>query len=349
LKSQDDHFKKFASWLEREIAKYGEANVDYYERQKAQVEKLVALESAFRKELISHRSGASVYRDFITFICDERRNILAARPYFRERQTVFTKQISKALKKRAEKSLYRFHFNFQFVQFVVGARSWGKIGRRILELAEAIKAIRTELVEMNMPLAISRARIFWSRTPKSHLSLMDLIQISAEGLMSAVDKFVPPFSRVFRAVAIGRMTGNFIEEYSETPIHFYPCDKRKIYRANKLTGRQPDSIDFERLASDVNAMARRSGEAPHRTDARELAGLMAAASVVSADSNSSQDPDAPEPIARFAAPESSRPDRQVEERDAITRMAWAVAQLTVYEQKVLRLKGVSLDGVHFAT
>lgn len=337
-KYSGDHFRQFAVWLEREIAKYGATDGDYYDRQKAQFEKLIGLENELRSTLIAHRSGPAVYRDFIRFICEQKRNILAARPFFRERQTTFTKQISKALKKRSETSLYKFHFNYQFVLFVVGARNW-TAGSKIRKLAEQIKQIRTEIVEMNMPLAISRARIFWSRTPKSHLVLMDLIQISCEGLMSGVDKFVPPFTRIFRAVAIGRMTGNFIESYSETPIHFYPCDKRKIYRANKLVGKHADGVDFDRLATEVNVGV----DGTHRTNSSEIAGLMAAASVVSADTTLSQDPEAPEPISRFAAPESSRPDRQAEEKDAMLSMASAIEKLTVFERKLLRLKGVSVE------
>jgi len=217
-------------------------------------------------------------------------------------------------------------------------RSWKHGNKKIRELAEQIKQIRTEIVEMNMPLAISRARIFWSRTPKSHLSLMDLIQIASEGLMSGIDKFVPPFTRVFRAVAIGRMTGNFIEEYSETPIHFYPCDKRKIYRANKLIHKHSEGVDFERLATEVNVGV----DASHTTNSSEIASLMAAASVVSADSTISTDPDAPEPISRFAAPESSRPDVQVEEKDAYLSLAQAIGKLSIFEQKLLKLKGVAI-------
>jgi hypothetical protein len=492
-KYHDDHFKRFTVWLEREIAKYGVTDGDYYDRQKAQFDKLVALETEFRKTLIEHSKGAATYRAFINLICEEKRNILSARPYFRERQSMFTKYIAKALKKRNEKSLYRFRFNYQFVLFVVNSRKWGARSP-ITRLAEEIKQIRTEIVEMNMPLAISRARIFWSRTPKSHLTLMDLIQISSEGLMSGIDKFVPPFNRVFRSVAIGRMTGNFIEHYcidpatkvltddlrwvradslavgdgivgfdeepgstkrrrwansvvtstglvdlpkrrivtehatvdvsdghmflcfsrngygyqwiradriqigdqirrigdwgdaidglclddpsldngtgvisnksigtgpvvtigtstktlitegllshnSETPIHFYPTDKRKIYRANKVVHKHQGVVDYEKLAGEVNVGV---VEAAQHTNPAEIAGLMAAASVVSADSTLSQDPEAPEPISRFAAPDSGRPDRQVEERNAMLSMAAAIERLTVFEKKLLRLRGVAV-------
>src|ERR1035441_1274710 len=95
-----------------------------YAKQKSQVEGLVALENDFRHTLIAHSKGNYVFRRFVKFICEERRNILAARPYFRERQDVFTKEISKALKKRNEKSLYKFHVNYQFLLFTMRVVAW---------------------------------------------------------------------------------------------------------------------------------------------------------------------------------------------------------------------------------
>lgn len=336
----DDHFRRFALALENEIAKYG-ASGDRYERQKKQIETLLGLELEFRDALIRHPWGNRVYRDFVVYICDRRRNILAARPFFRERQGVFIAQISNALKKRSEKRLYKFHFNFQFVQFVMAARQWHRttLGNGIVKLFVAIKKIRKEIVEMNMPLAISRARIFFSRTPKSHLQYMDLIQIGCEGLMAAVDKYVPPpggFTTVFRAVIVGRISGNMISDYSETPIHFYPSDKRKLYQANKLVGRGVGGPDYEWLATEINAKL----DGCQQTNSAEVADLMAAASCISSDCATSKDPESPELIERFAAPESSRPDVQVEQKDSLELLGVAIAQLTTFEKKLLRLKGV---------
>ena len=155
----------------------------------------------------------AVFRDFIKYICEERKNILAARPFFRERQAIFTSKVSNALRDRSEVNLSKFHFNFQFIKFTMKARNWGK-DSQIRNLYNQIDSLRTEIIEMNMPLAISRTRIFYSKTPPSQLSYMDFVQIGAEGLMSAVDKFCLPYSKVFRSVIIGRIVGNYIESYS---------------------------------------------------------------------------------------------------------------------------------------
>lgn len=337
----DPHFRQFASSLEKAIAACGETDSDgFLQRQHRQVDTLVAKEKAFKKALIEHRYGERVYRAFVRYICETRRNILDARPYFRERQHIFTRHISSALRNGDLKVLHRFNFNYRFVLFTLGAAPW-KPGSPVARLAREIAAVRNELVVMNMPLAISRARIFYSRTPKAHLSYMDLIQIACEGLMSGVDKFVPPFSKAFRAVAIGRMTGNFIENYSETAIHFFPVDKRKIYRANKLSGRGME-LTPEQLARGVN----KGVEAGHRTTPSEIIDLMAASSTVSADNapNDGAGSDEREETLteRLPAPEESRPDVIVEREEAMAQLLLATQDLTILERKLLRLKGVQL-------
>lgn len=338
----DSHFRQFASSLEKEIEKYGNSGDEaLLARQCRQMETLVGLETEFRQALIRRPQGNRVYKAFVRYICDERKNILAARPYFRERQKIFTEEISKALKAREERALYRFQVNFQFVQFAVRTVKWGPRSG-ILRLFREISQLRTQLVEENLPLAISRARIFWSRTPKSQLSYMDLVQIAGEGLMAAVDKYVLPFSAVFRAVAIGRMTGNLIENYSETLVHFFPTDKRKIYRANKLVSKfSGEHVDYERLAEAVN----KDADEAHQTNAAEIADLLSAASCVSADSvgppNTEADIDAPS-VNRFAAPVSCQPDVQFERCETLLRLEEAISKLPILEQKLLRLRGVTL-------
>jgi hypothetical protein len=345
----DDHFLRFAKTLETEIGLCGKTT-DWNERQKAQVDQLIAKEAAFRDRLVRHQYGPFVYRRFVTYICDEQKNILDARPYFRERQEVFAAEISRALKVRNAKELYRFAVNYRFIVFAMKARKWGARSP-LTYLAEEITKLRQEIVVMNMPLGINRARLFFSRTPKSHLSQMDFIQIASEGLMSGIDKYGPGdegvITKKFRATAIGRMGGDFIEEYSQTLLHFFPVDKRKLYRAHKAVGRSPGVVDCDKLAADVNAGSTKSDgeetgalDEAHRTTPDEIADLMAAASTVSSDSSLSTDPDAPEPIERFAAPDSTRPDRRVEDKDAIEKMVEASNGLTVFERKVLRLYGL---------
>jgi len=356
---EQEHFKVFASELEKLRARYGSVE-NWNLHQKEQVETLIALEKKWRDAVVRHAYGPWVYKKFVTFISDEKKNILAGRPYFRERQEVFAKQISKALKKGSAgvEALYKFAINYQFVLFVMKQRNWGA-NSQVTKLAEQIGKLRKDIVSINLPLGIARARVFYSRTPKSHLTLMDEIQIAAEGMMSGVDKYSPGKRgrvnpKVFRSTMIGRMVGNFIEEYSETLIHFFPRDKRKLYTGHKLTRSHIGEVDYDKLAKQINDHVRKGKErrkeegeeeGTSHTTASEIAELMAAASTVSADSSLPTDPDAPEPITRFAAPESVRPDIQVENRDAMALMKKAGMGLTLFETKLLRLKGVRLDEI----
>jgi DNA-directed RNA polymerase specialized sigma subunit len=330
------HFKIFAKSLERAIEKYGdvpEKTID--ELQKRQLESLAAKELEFRRALIRHPWGIDVYKEFIAFICDTKRNILSARPYFRERREVFSEQISKALKQRAERSLLKFHFNYQFVAFALKRREWAPKSR-IRVLAKEIESIRLEMVEMNMPLAISRSRLFWSRTPKSQLTFMDFVQIACEGLTSAIDKFVLPYSGVFRSVIIGRIVGNFIHYYNETMLHFYPCDKRKIYRANKVLYKFSGCVDYEKLTEMVND----GSNGDKLTNPSEIADLVFAASCVSINSFNPKDPEFTETIDKISIPVQEQPEVKMEMENCFRAMGIAIQQLPIIQQKALRLIGV---------
>jgi stalled ribosome alternative rescue factor ArfA len=215
---QDSHFISFAQSLQAVICSYGDrSNEDFTQRQKESVENLIRLEKKFKKILQEDCRGYLAYKKFIEFIWksgkDNKRNTLAARPYFRERQEKFSKGISSAIQKRRHKSLYKFNVNYTFIAFVLNSYPWAEKSRVRKAALEVFKA-REEIIQLNMPLAISRARIFRQKTPESHLSYMDFVQISMEGLINAVDKFVLPYTPVFRSVIIGRIVGDLIENYS---------------------------------------------------------------------------------------------------------------------------------------
>lgn len=346
LYDDSGHFRKFAQSLSvNNAGKYGDTPSDQLLGiQKQQMEELIRLEDEFKDNLLRcSKYGPGVYREFIRYICEVRRNILDARPYFRERQTVFASHISAAFKTRSHKVLYPFHFNWCFISFVLKLRDWGE-DSKVVKLAEQIQALRLTIVEMNLPLAISRARIFYSRTPRSHLSHMDLVQIASEGLLSGVDKYCLPFSAVFRSVCIGRAVGNMIENYGSTQLHFYPNDRRKIYRANKAaakSGGRWQDLDFEQVTLAVN----KDAEPDKCTNASEIAGLLAAASHVSAEDERDESMKANGPmretgLSRYCAPDSWRPDIQVEQKDIMASLGSALLALPIIVQKVVLLKGV---------
>ncbi len=360
--SGGDHFLVFANSLKDVLARYGKMNdVELLALQRAQLEKLFALETEFRNTLIAHRWGAKVYQLFIDKICVQNGNILTSRPYFRERQGVCIGPISHALERRDHEALYRYKFNFQFVLFVVKSRRWAPRAP-IRILAKKIEAARRDIIELNMPLAISQARIFWSKAPAkaptTHLQYMDFVQISSDGLISAVDKFVLPSPkkfktekrlneqfRKFRPMMVQRMVGNFIESYSETMVHFFPKEKRKLYRANKFMVRNQGNVDFDKVAAAVNVDATgKAAEPGARTTGEEISDLLAAASAMTATTETSSidagEEDRENPLDRCAAPDHWQPDVRLEKKEGLTQLFDAMSHLTAMDKKLLRLKGV---------
>ena len=340
----EDHFKFFAHALQQNNrVKYGKVvESDLLELQKQQVEELVRLEDEFKSIIINGPYGVELYSKFIKYICDQRKNILDSRPFFRERQKVFTNRISIAFKERDPVALWAFHGNWNLISFMLRARKWNK-NSRLVAIGKQIKQIRIQLVEMSLPLAISRARIFYSRTPKSHLSHMDFVQIASEGLLSGVDKFCLPFSKMFRGVCIGRMTGNFIEEFSETLLHFYPNHKRLLYRANKLSGKMSDQyaeLDFDRIAEKINSEIE---DIKDKTNADEVSRIMAAASVVSVEEQESDcniTKNSNTGIAQYPSPIHIQPDVMVDNAEINAIVGRAIENLSLLERKLLILKGV---------
>lgn len=199
---------------------------------------LFAAERRFKEALLSTSYGKEVYKRFMDYISRDKDSILQVMPYFRERQGTFSKKISKAFYNNKYEALFKYRINYLFASWVLD--NWGettnervtyrKQHQKMLKAFEDIKRIRRLLCENSLPLAINRAKIFWSKVPESHLEYMDLIQNSAEGLLVAIDKFTPPYKTVFRSTAIGRMTLNMMTDYNATLVKLPPKEKRILYR-----------------------------------------------------------------------------------------------------------------------
>lgn len=350
-----EEFKEFAKSMKAVIDQY-EKSADTSGQQELQVIELLSLEKQFRDALNADPDGVKVWATFIHSIVYERGNILTARPYFRERQGRFSQYISPALKNEDPAEISKYNINYQFIAFVmknVDERLRGVL----LPLEKKVKFLRNKMVEMNMPLAINRARVFYSRTPRSHLTYMDLVMIAAAGMLHGIDKYAPDETGIvnpkqFRSTVIGVMGGCFLNDYNQTLLHFFPQDKRKLYRAHKVVGRQGPLMDFQEIADLVNIdpvdmVGKDFIKNP--TNADEIAEILAAASTVSADSlNDKHDSNfdiRPEPITRFAAPDSCRPDIKMQVKNDTGIMFQAINALSIWEQKILRLKGVRPDCV----
>ncbi len=197
-----------------------------------------------------------------------------------------------------------------------------------------------------MPLAINRAKLFYRKTPKSHLTLMDMIGICGMGLAAGIDKWCGTYSPVFRSVCIGRMVGNLIDSYSETMLHFYPSDKRVLYKAHTIRGRR--GIDeIHALTDAVNQSFKddeKEGKSIPKNEVTvsELSYLMSAASTVSADQTVSVEEDGSFGVYDYTADPTQDIEGDFIARETVSRMLTLAANLPLLHRKVLRLKGIKL-------
>ena len=265
-RENDREFQKLAVRIKHVI----EQNEGLIGDQQAQVEKLVELERKFRNEICKYSRAAEVYKEFTVFVGDKEGglgNILSAQSYFREKSIRFNKYISPALRNKDVPALMQFDINYQLIKYIVdnwgcvdcdsqgmlaGEDSFGNymedecptcdgagtnLPSRAKKYYDELLEARRILIENNLPLAINRAKIFYNKTPKSHLNLLDLIDICVYGLIVGVDKYADDYKKVWCSVGIGRMVGFMIEEYSKSFIRMFPSDKKILYRANALKHR----------------------------------------------------------------------------------------------------------------
>ena len=341
----DDSFYKLAGEIARVIAENkdpSDKGLKSTEIQRKQVEELLDAEKKFKENVLKYRQSTEVYKKFLQKVCIKNRNILSARPYFRETATSFSKNITPAIKEGNIEVLKTFDINYQFIRFI--RDSWlGPFPKRAEALYERVHRARNILIENNMPLAVNRAKLFYRKTPRSHLTLMDLIGICSMGLAAGIDKWCGTYSPVFRSVCIGRMVGNMIDSYSETLLHFYPSDKRILYKANSIRGRRGIE-EMGNLADAVNNAftedAKEGKSIPkNKVKVGELSELMQAASTVSADSTVN---DEGYGVYSYTQDPNVDIEKQFIQREETTRMLTYASKLPILYKKILRLKGIKL-------
>ena len=244
---EQDIFKQFIHSMNETLS--GNESKDGRDQQQL-LEDLFKLEEKFRSILTASVDGDKTYKEFVEYITEEKGNILSARIYFRERQSVFSSEISCLFKDKNFKGLFPFAINYNFIRWVCD-RYKGSRKKKLNNIYKKVIDLRKILCENNLPLAINRAKLFWSKTPNSHLEYMDLIQDASEGMMNAIDKFVPPYKSVFKSVAIGRMTLNMLTDHNSTVVKLSPTEKRILYRTNnaKTKEKLTDKEDILRYVS----------------------------------------------------------------------------------------------------
>lgn len=311
--------------------------------QKHQVDSLLKYEELFKKEICKYAQSDEIYKQFVIYIIADKGNILSARPFFREKSKVFNKYISPALKIADIKTLKKYAINYEMVKFIV--KNWiGPLPARARQYLEKVEYFRKLLVELNMPLAINRAKLFYRKVPRNSISLLDMINLCVQGLCTGIDKWSGPYSVVFRSVCIGRMTANLIDAYSQTAVHFVPDDAKILYRANSIRFRQQiENIDV--LAEEINKTLEedeKEGKKTKKITGNDLRRLLHAASPLSA----TPLPEDEEGDSSTSGLLDSTPSSETTQEDSIcnndvlNKSYVAIKKMDLVVVKLLKLKGV---------
>ena len=309
---------------------------EFTAKQKAQVERMMELEENFRKCINNYKQSDKIYQKFLMHIKINRGNILTARPYFRENSKTFGTYISPAFKEDDIQRIKDFHINYKFMKFVV--ENWrGNLPVKALKAWNEHQHVRQKIIENSMPLAINEAMKFYKAVPQSHLTLMDMINASSSGLCIGVDKWVGPFSTVFRSVCIGRMKSNIMELYNQTSLHYYPSDKKIIYKANLIKSREKIE-DPEILLEGINQYLKENGD-KRQLEMYELDDILNGASVKSVETEIDNEGFN---VYDTYVDEKSNVEKNVEKKDMLKNVLIQCEKLKIIERKIIRLKGVDL-------
>lgn len=325
-----------AKILEKENGTKKMPRKEFTAQQKAQVERMMELENIFKESINSYKQSDKIYKKFLIFIKIEKGNILTARPYFRENSKTFGAFISPAFKENNTERLKDFHINYKFMMFVM--ENWrGNLPKVAKKAWEEHQEVRTKIIHNSMPLAINQAMKFYKAVPKSHVNLMDMINASIAGLCIGVDKWVGPFSTVFRSVCLGRMKSNIMDVYNQTFLHYYPSDKKIIYKSNLLKNREKIE-DSEILLEAINLYLKEAGD-KRQLEAHELSNILNGSSMQSVETEVDDD--------GFTAydtyiDESVDVEKNVEKNDILRNLVKHCKELDLIEIKVIKLKGVDL-------
>lgn len=309
---------------------------EFTKKQKAQVERMMELEEIFRKTINSYKQSDKIYYKFLIYIKIEKGNILMARPFFRENSKTFGKDVSPAFKEDNIQKIKQFHINYKFILFVI--ENWkGNIPTRAMDAWEEHQEVRRQIIENSMPMAINEAMKFYKAVPKNHTTLMDIINASVTGLCIGVDKWVGPFRTVFRSVCLSRMKSNIMDVYNQTFLHYYPSDKKIIYKSNLLKSREKIK-DPKKLLNAINNYLEENND-KRTLKNHELQDLLNGSDLESIETNATEEGFT---IYDTYIDENNDTEKNTEKLDCLKKALVECQKLLTIERKIIRLKGVDL-------
>jgi len=303
--------------------------------------RLYEREQLFAKKLQSTAAGRKVYLEFIQKISRSQGGIKVAKSYFRARQDSYLDTVNKAIRDVQPKLMYPVPINYRFCLFAIQCLE-GKEEKKdkkptfretLSKLFSEIKELREEIINKHLYLSLHKAGIFKKSWAAGASEFEDLIQLANEALVVAVDKYVmDEEASSFHAMAIGRIISNLISNGSTiSSATVGEHAKKKLYQIRKMLQKNPNMQN-----RDV-AQALDIAE-------EEVNDLLAATSYSSLDDTISEDSDT-RLVDTFVAPTDGMDGYQaVEDDDTLDVLQKSFGVLSLIERKVLRLKGIKIDG-----
>lgn len=291
--------------------------------------KLCNLEVQFSKKLRSTAEGRKVYEKFVYKINRMKGGIKVAKPYFRERQDIFSETVNRAIRENKPDMMYAIPINYKFVRYAM--ENITKPSKKILELHEEIKTTREQIISKYLHLALNKAKVFSKSMYIGYADFSDVLQLANEALVLAVDKYVvDENSSSFHVMAIGRIVGHLIA-YGSAPssatigLH----NQKKLYQIRKLMQKTP-GINNKEMAEILKIAEKDIDELIEATKYSSLD------QPVNADMEDSS-------LGDFVADqkcETNNPHSNTEHSQLVSMLYSKMDQLSIIEQKVLKLKGI---------
>lgn len=283
---------------------------------------LIDQEDAWRLVFLSTDEGKRLYKTFVDYILNERKNILDARPFFRLRQADFLNKVNPFIKDRNYEALYSLRVNFTFINWAMPQYN-GEYKKELEAITDEIMQIRNDFLLRNYYLVINRIKMTYKAYPFIYKDIQDLIGIALNAALIALDKFVPlideytgenKYTRVLLSSIIGRINASVFQYNVNQKIHMYPKDRKLLAELRKM--KKDGKLDDE-----IAAIMQISES--------EVERLFNSSQVVTLEEGYN-----------VQADESFRPDATCEKTEIMKSIEKNVDGLSILERKMLYLKGM---------
>lgn len=337
--SEKEEFRKYTQFVNAELVRVKAKDFDG----EAAFASFVTKERAFQTYLIESALWIPSSEYFFNHFNDG--SLLFAKGLFRERVSI-NKALFEAIRNKDREALASFKFNFMFFDFIRKFNG-GKFKVRAEKMFLEIEKIRAELSVNTLPIAVARGKMFYEKTPRSHLSLMDCVTIANQGIMKGLDKYDGTNGyRGAKTTAIIVMRGYLIKEYSATWIALYPVEQKVLYKCRSVMGKKGLNIkDIKEITKLVNeSFAAEKNEINRKVQYEESYLLELLISTNNAPDTGMDSGDGRGYIEAFQSVGDDTKDisKNYEDNETMKKVVKSLEELNCQDRKVIKLKGMNV-------